>query len=134
MTSSRTAAILTWTYAAAFGLPALPVGWYVAERGSLPWFAGMFPMYGGPWWDRFTQRTFLVLLAGFAVVLVLVAGAAWMVWRGRRYGVPVSLGLMVVEAVFWYGFALPVPWVFGAARLALLIAAERRRRTMHAIV
>ena len=28
--------------------------------------------------------------------------------------------------VFWLGFALPIPWVFGAARLALLVADWRR--------
>ena len=134
MRSSRTAATLTWIYAAGFGLPAVPVAVYVAKRGTLPWFAGMFPMYGGPWWDRFGQQTFIVLLAGFAVVLVLAAGAAWLVWRGHRYGVPASLALLVVEAAFWYGFALPIPVVFGAARIGLLIMAERARRRMHAIV
>lgn len=31
-----------------------------------------------------------------------------------------SLVLLPVEAVFWLGFALPIPWVIGAARAALL--------------
>jgi hypothetical protein len=28
-----------------------------------------------------------------------------------------------IEAVFWLGFPLPIPWLFGAARAALLASA-----------
>ena len=34
-----------------------------------------------------------------------------------------SLALLPVEAVFWLGFALPIPWVFGVARIAFLALA-----------
>jgi hypothetical protein len=128
MKSSRTAAVLTWIYAAGFGLPALPISLYVIDRGTLPWFADLFPMYGGPWWNQFDQPTFLVLLGAFAVTLVFASDAALLVWRGRRSGAPVALALLPLEAVFWYGFELPIPWLIGAARLALLVAAARALR------
>jgi hypothetical protein len=128
MNGPRTAALLTWIYAACFGLPAVPVAVYVADRGTLPWLADLFPMYGGPWWDRFGQQTFLVLLGAFAVTLALACLVARSVWRGRRPAAWVALLLIPVEAVFWYGFALPVPWLIGAARAALLVAALRATR------
>ena len=61
-------AVLTWMYAAGFGITAAPVAVYLLRRGTLPEFFGLFPMYGGPWssrvgdacslpnHDRFAQR------------------------------------------------------------------------------
>ena len=60
--------------------------------------------------------------------MALVAWAAGRVRHGSRRGAVVSAGLLPVEAVFWLGFALPIPWVLGAARVALLVAAWRRLR------
>jgi hypothetical protein len=57
-----------------------------------------------------------------------VAWAAGRVRHGSRRGAVVSAGLLPIEAVFWLGFALPIPWVLGAARVALLVAAWRRLR------
>lgn len=34
-----------------------------------------------------------------------------------------NLALLPAEAVFWLGFALPVPWLFGVARVALVALA-----------
>ena len=47
--SARAAAIVTWLYAAAFGLPAIPIVVFVVRERALPWFLDLFPMYGGPW-------------------------------------------------------------------------------------
>jgi hypothetical protein len=35
----------------------------------------------------------------------------------------VNLALPPVEAVLWMGFALPVPWLIGIARAALVVRA-----------
>ena len=48
MKSERIAAGLTWAYAAAFGVPAIPVAAYLLKNGRLPIFLDLFPMYGGP--------------------------------------------------------------------------------------
>ena len=37
-----------------------------------------------------------------------------------------SLVLFPVEAIFWLGFALPIAWIFGIARAALLVLAWSR--------
>ena len=126
--AARAYAVLTWAYAAGFGLPAVPVSVYLLRRGSLPWFGELFPMYGGPWSDRYRIEQFVGLLLGYLGLMAVVAWAAGRVRHGSRRGAVVSAGLLPVEAVFWLGFALPIPWVLGAARVALLLAAWRRLR------
>ena len=68
MTSAQIAAVLTWVYAAGFGVPAVPVAVHLLRNGSLPTFLGLFPMYGDPWFARVDHRTFGV---GRAVLLAL---------------------------------------------------------------
>jgi len=123
MNSAHLAAGVTWAYALGFGLPAIPVAVYLLRQGSLPTFFGLFPMYGGPWSSRYSHGTFAVLLGLFFVVTLVVDWAAWRVWSGSRAGGMLSLALLPVEAVFWLGFALPIPWLVAVARVGLLILA-----------
>jgi hypothetical protein len=116
-------AVLTWIYAAGFGIAAAPVAVYLLRRGTLPEFLGLFPMYGGPWSSRMREGTFVVLLMAFLIVTLVVAWAAWLVWNGSKAGAVLSLVLIPVEAIFWLGFALPIPWIFGIARAASLVLA-----------
>lgn len=44
MTRSRSAALVTWAYAAMFGAPAVPVAIFLAEQGRLPSLWGLFDM------------------------------------------------------------------------------------------
>jgi hypothetical protein len=36
-----------------------------------------------------------------------------------------NLVLLPIEAMFWLGFALPIPWLFGIARTTLIPLAWR---------
>jgi len=83
---AHVAAVLTWIYAAAFGIPAIPDAVYLLRRGRLPTFLNLFPMYGGPWFSRVSHGTFAALLIGFLLVLLLAAWAAWLVWNGSKAG------------------------------------------------
>ena len=121
---ARIAAVLTWIYAVAFGVPVVPVSVYLLQHGELPMFMNLFPMYGGPW-DVIEDRAFVTLLMGFLVVLLAAARVAWLAWKGLKAGVVLGLALLPVEAVFWFGFALPFPWLFGAARVLLYALALR---------
>jgi Ca2+/Na+ antiporter len=123
MRSAQSAAVVTWVYAAAFGAPIIPNAAYIAQNGRLPWFLDAFPMYGGPWADPFEEVKVLLLLTGFLVVTLAAAWAAWLVWNGSMLGGVLALALLPAEAAFWYGFALPLPWLLGLARVILLIAA-----------
>ena len=125
MKRMRIAAVLAWVYCAAFGLPAVPVAAYVLQRGELPWFMGLFPMYGGPWSERVSDGRLITLLFLFLVVLIGAAWTARLTWNGSRRGIIASLALLPIEAVCWIGFALPFPWLIGMARAGLLIAALR---------
>lgn len=123
MRSAHGAAAVTWVYVAAFGAPIIPNAAYIAQNGRLPRFLDVFAMYGGPWSDPFDERSVLLLLTGFLVVTLAAAWAAWLVWNGSALGGVLGLALLPAEAAFWYGFALPLPWLLGLARVILLIAA-----------
>ena len=123
MSSAQSAAVVTWVYAAAFGCPIIPNAAYVLQNGSLPWFLDAFAMYGGPWSVPFEEGTVVLLLTGFLIVTLAAAWAAWLVWNGSRFGGVLGLALLPLEAAFWLGFALPLPWLLGLTRAVLLIAA-----------
>ena len=121
----RAAAVTTWSYAAGFGVPAVPVAVYLLTRGRLPSFFGLFDMYGGPWASRLKPEQFAVLLMAFLVPTGAAAWSAWGVWKGRKAGAVVNLALLPLEAIFWVGFALPLPFLVGVARAGLLAAGWR---------
>ena len=110
-----------WFYVAGFGLFTIPVAIYLQQRGRLPSFFGLFDMYGGPWSARLLNDALVFRLIAFLGVTLIVAWAAWLVWKGSKAGAVLSLALLPIEAVFWLGFALPIPWVLGAARVVLLL-------------
>jgi hypothetical protein len=123
MTYARVAAVLTGVYAAGFGLSTIPVALYLRGRGQLPTFFDLFEMYGGPWSARLAQSTFIGLLITFLAVNAVTAWAAWLLWNGSKPGAVLSLALLPIEAVFWVGFALPIPWLLGAVRVVLIVLA-----------
>ena len=123
MVYAHSFAVLTWLYAAAFGISAAPVAVYLLRRGTLPTFFGLFEMYGGPWSSRLSDGRFAMLLVAFLLVTLVASWAAWLVWNGSKAGAVLSLVLFPVEAIFWLGFALPIPWFLGVARAALLALA-----------
>jgi len=125
MRSARSAAVLTWVYAAGFGLPTIPVSIYLLQRGRLPTFWGLFEMYGGPWSAQLLDQSLVLRLNAFLVVTVVAAWSGWLIWKGLRTGAILNLGLLPVEALFWIGFALPFPWLSGVARTVLLVYAWR---------
>ena len=120
MSALHIEAVLAWLYAAGFGGSAIPVALYLRRRGRLPTFFDLFEMFGGPWSSRFGNSAFVWLLMAFFVVTLLVAWAAWLVWKASKLGGVLTLGLLPVEALFWLGFDLPIPKVIGVARVVLL--------------
>jgi len=121
--SARAAAVLTWTYVAAFGSPVIPNVAYLLQNGMLPAFLDIFTMYGGPLPVRLSEGSLVAALLVFLVVTLVAAWAAWLVWNGSKVGAIVGLVLLPLEAVFWIGFALPLPWMLGVARVALVALA-----------
>jgi hypothetical protein len=106
---ARGAAVACWVYAAGYGLPALPIAAYALRERELPWLGDLFPMYGGPWWGPLSPEAFAATLVGYAGVTAAVAWGGWLVWQGRRSGAVLAVAMIPIEAVFWYGYALPIP-------------------------
>lgn len=123
MNRSRTAAVVTWAYAAMFGAPAVPVAIFLVKNGRLPSLWGLFDVYGGPWSFGYSGAHFIALLSIFFGVTLAAAVSAWLLWVGQRSGAVLNLALLPLEVVFWIGFALPVPWLLGLARVVLIFLA-----------
>ena len=123
----RTAATLMWITGVGFGLPCLWAIWRLRTTGEVPIFLG-FRTYGGGPFERHGIQTTVSLLVAFAVVCVFETVAGWRVWLGRRDGGILASALLPVEAVFWWGFALPIPPLFAVVRSVLLIAGWRGLR------
>ncbi|GAA2034673.1 hypothetical protein GCM10009819_18770 [Agromyces tropicus] len=123
MVFARIDAVLTWVYVVGFGVTAIPIAAYHVATGRLPTFFGLFTVYGGRWSDQFAPPMFAGLLVAFAVTTLVVGFAAWLLWQGWRIGAVLSLATLPVEAVFWIGFDLPIPWIVAAARIVFAILA-----------
>ncbi len=121
MTALHAEAALTWAYAIGFGGGTIPVAVYLRRHGTLPSFLGLFDAYAGPWWTRVGRPTFDRLLIAFLAVVVAACWAAWLVWNGSGAGVVITLIVLPIEAVFWFGFDLPIAKLIGVVRLVLLI-------------
>ncbi|WP_377642338.1 hypothetical protein [Oryzobacter terrae] len=122
---ARATALVTWAYAGMFGVPAVPVAVFLVREGRLPSLWGLFDLYGGPWSSSVADDRMVALLVGFAGVVAAAGLSGLLLWRGRRSGAVLNLALLPVEAVFWVGFALPVPWLLGVARVVLVARAWR---------
>jgi hypothetical protein len=59
---------------------------------------------------RASDGVLVALMLGFLGLTLVAAWWAWLIWRGRSVGAVLNLTLLPVEAAFWAGFALPVPW------------------------
>ena len=116
-------------YAAAFGLPAIPIAGFVLRERRLPWLWDLFPMYGGPWWDAMTINEFVASLGAFVAVNAVVAAGGILLWTGRRAGAWLSLAPLPLEVAFWIGYALPFPPLIALLRVALVVVAWRGLRT-----
>jgi hypothetical protein len=116
----RVAAVLFWTTALGFSATIVPVALYLLEHRELPQVFGI-RAFSGPF-EALGVETFVVLLAAFQVVCVLEAIAGWLIWKGQRGGGVLGLALLPIAAIFWVGFALPLPPLVGLARAAIVIA------------
>lgn len=120
MVALKVSAVLMWLVAAGFGLPAPFVAFHLLRERSLLWFMGLFPMYGGGFFDRRSPEAFTALLGLFFALSAGEAFAAWLLWHGEGVGAAMTLALLPVEALFWLGFAVPVPPILAVVRLAAL--------------
>jgi hypothetical protein len=120
----RTAAILLWTTAVGFGWFCIPAINNVRSGREIPRAFG-FPAYGEGPFERHGIPSTVPLLTGFLIVCVAEAVAGWLVWGGHKSGAILALVLLPIGAVFWWGFALPIPPILALVRTALIVVAWR---------
>lgn len=122
MTPIRVAAILFWANAVGFGLSVIPVARHLIVHRELPTVPIFgFRVFGGGFFERFGIVPFVWLLMAFLGVCAGEAVAGWLLWSAQRSGGILALALLPVGAVFWFGFALPLPPINALIRTALLL-------------
>jgi hypothetical protein len=124
MFSIRIASILLWSNGVGFGLPCLLTIRNLLTGRDLPVVMG-FRAFGGGSFERAGTQTMSALLAVFFIVCILDCIAGWLLWSGHRSGAILSLILVPVGAVFWWGFALPFPPIFAVVRTLLIVLSWR---------
>lgn len=120
MLALNVSAALMWLVAFGFGLPSPFVAVHLLRERRLPIFMGLFPAYGGGFFERWSPEIFAVLLGLFAAVSAVEAVAAYLLWQGELLGAAITIALLPIEIFFWAGFALPIPPLVGVIRIALL--------------
>lgn len=116
------AAVLVWSQAIGLALPGLiGIRSILAGRG-VPLVFG-YPSYGGGAFERAGIATSVPLLLLFLLVLLAQIPAGWLLWQGQRSGAVLALILLVPEAIFWWGFDLPIPPILAAARVVTIALA-----------
>jgi hypothetical protein len=123
----RVAAVLLWTTAVGFGVFCLPAIRNLLAGRELPRVLG-FRAYGGGPFERHGIPTMVPLLAGFLLVCILEGVAGWLLWRGHKSGAIFALTLLPAGAIFWWGFALPIPPILAVVRTLLILLFWRTLR------
>jgi len=80
-----------------------------------------FPAYGRGPFERAGIPTTVPLLAAFLLVCILEVVTGILLWGGHKSGGVLALVLLPVEAVFWWGFALPIPPIFALVWTILIL-------------
>lgn len=121
MGSLRGSAVLLLFNGLGFGLPCvLAIRNLLAGRG-IPIILG-FPAYGRGPFEGIGISTTVPLLIGFLLVCTLEVVAGGFLWSGDKIGAILALVLVPLGAVYWWGFALPIPPIFALARTVLILA------------
>jgi hypothetical protein len=120
---SQIAGIMLWVVALGWALPAPWLMWWVIVRGRLPVLPLIGEPNGGPFYRRASRGTFVVLLGLSLALGVAQAWAGWLLWNGQQLGAVLQFSLLPIEALFWYGFALPIPPVLAVVRIVLVVLA-----------
>lgn len=116
----KVAAILLWFTALGFGIFCVPAISSLLRGRGIPYVMG-FPAYGEGPFERVGIPTTVPLIAAFLLVCILEGLAGWLLWNQVKAGAILSLVLLPVGGVFWWGFALPIPPVFALVRTILIL-------------
>ncbi|HKY49107.1 MAG TPA: hypothetical protein VJQ79_14120 [Acidimicrobiia bacterium] len=103
-----------------FGIPCVRAIRNLRAGRDIPYLMG-FPAYGGGPFERIGIYTTVPLLAAFMLVCSLEVVAGVLLWHANMGGAILAIGLMPLGALFWWGFALPIPPLLAVARTVLIL-------------
>ena len=118
---------MLWFTSLGFGLPCLPAIRNLLTGRDLPLIMG-FRAYGGGPFERAGIHTTVTLLVAFLLVYILEGVAGCVLWGDQKAGAILALALLPVGAVFWWGFALPIPPILAVVRTILILLSWRSLR------
>ena len=119
---TQAAALLLFIEGIGLAIPGLiGIRSLLAGRG-VPLVLG-YPSYGGGAFERLGMSTTVPLLLVFLAVCILDVVAGVFVWQEQRSGALLSLALLPLGAVFWWGFDLPYPPIIALVRTVLVVLA-----------
>jgi hypothetical protein len=125
--SLRAAAAIYYFSGIAFALSNVAVMFFVGTQGRVPIVLGVDLDGGGPF-ETLGSRWMTLLIGLFVVVCLLeVVAARWLSQSAKRGGF-LGVAVLPAGAIFWFGFALPLPWLLGLAKAILLAVGWRRLR------
>ncbi len=116
----RVAAFMHWFIAVGFGVFCIPAIQNLLSGRDIPIVMG-FPAYGRGPFERVGIPTTVPLLAAFLLVCILEAVAGVLLWGGYKSGAILALALIPLGALFWWGFALPIPPIFAIVWTILIL-------------
>jgi hypothetical protein len=116
----RSAAVLQWFVAFGFGVFCIPAIRNLLTGRDIPIVMG-FPAYGRGPFERIGLPTTVPLLAAFLLVCILEAVAGFLLWGGYKSGAVLSLVLLPLGGIFWWGFALPIPPILAIVWTVLIL-------------
>lgn len=119
-TPIQVAAILHWFIAVGLGVFCFPAIQNLLTGRGIPFVMG-FPAYGRGPFESMGIPTTVPLLVTFLVVCILEAVAGVLLWGGHKSGAILALVLLPAGAVFWWGFALPIPPIFALIWTVLIL-------------
>jgi hypothetical protein len=120
----RTAAILSWFLGLGFGIPCVMAIRSVLAGRGIVYLLG-FPTYGNGPFERHGVHSTPTLLSGFLLLCALECTAGVLLWGGHKTGAILAFALLPLGAVYWWGFALPIPPMFAVARAIAIVLAWR---------
>ena len=127
LTLLRISAGLHWFIAVGFGVFCVPAIQSLQKGRGIPMVLG-FPAYGQGPFERVGIPSTVPPQAGFLLVCILEAVAGVLLWQGYRSGAILSLVLLPLGAVYWWGFALPIPPICAVIWTALILVSWQTLR------
>ena len=120
MNSLRSSAVLLVFNGVGFGLPCVLAIRNLLAGRDIPFILG-FPAYGRGPFERIGISTTVPLLAAFLFVCSLEVAAGGFLWGADKIGAILALAVLPLGAVFWWGFALPIPPVLAIIHTVLIV-------------